>query len=61
MAKDGKIILKDLDGNLIVNRGSDSQWWNDEFIRLAVESSAREKGVRVIGSIPKFRDVQKIK
>lgn len=48
--KDGLIVFKDTDGNLIMNRPSDTSFWCESFIKISLEADARERGVRVLKS-----------
>ena len=42
MDKLGLVIFKDRDGNLIMNRKSDISYWDDSFVKIMLESDARE-------------------
>ena len=46
--KTGRIVFKDLDGNSIMDRKSDTRWWSDEFVKITLECDARERGVKVV-------------
>ena len=50
--KKGKINFKDLDGNLIMSRSSDTSYWEDaSFVQYSLESDARIKGVKVVNIV----------
>lgn len=45
----GRIVFKTPDGSLIMNRLSETSYWDDdEFIQYSLATDARIKGVKII-------------